>query len=126
MKRILILDDNDDILTLVKTILGMNGHAAETIANWECLHSTIEAFKPHLLFVDISLPGINGVELCKDLKRADKTKDIPVILFSANAETKKKVTECGAAGYLAKPFTIKELLAVIDHHTKGNNLSPAN
>lgn len=117
MKRILVLDDDADILSLVKTILTMKGYSTQTIANWELLHNTIESFDPHLVLIDISLSGANGLDLCKELKQAEKTKDIPVVLFSANVEMAKKVSECGATAYLSKPFSIKDLIAVIENNT---------
>src|SRR3982751_2361313 len=117
MKRILVLDDDIDILTLVKTILKIHGYAVETIANWERLNDSIESFVPHLILIDISLAGANGLDLCRDLKQDEKTKAIPIVLFSANVEMAKKVSECGANDYISKPFSIKDLLGMIEKNT---------
>jgi len=114
MKRVLVLDDDFDILNLVKTILTMNGYEAQTIANWEQLNSSLEQFKPNVLLLDISLAGANGIDICRNLKMNDRTKQLPVVLFSANIEMAKKASECGAADYLSKPFSIKELISAIE------------
>jgi DNA-binding response OmpR family regulator len=114
MKRILVVDDDTDILNLVKTILSINSYAVETIANWEQLYNAIESFRPHLVLLDISLSGASGLDLCNELKKTETTRDIPVVLFSANVELAKKVSECGAVDYIAKPFSIKNLLAVME------------
>lgn len=116
MKRVLVVDDDVDILNLVKTILNMNRYSTETIANWQHLDNAIKNFDPALILLDISLSGANGLDICRDLKQNETTRDIPVILFSANVEMAKKVNECGASGYISKPFSIKELLEVIQRH----------
>jgi DNA-binding response OmpR family regulator len=114
MKRILVVDDDTDILNLVKTILALNKYAVETIANWEQLNNAVESFRPDLILLDISLSGASGLDLCSELKKAEKTKNIPVVLFSANVEMAKRVSECGAVDYIAKPFSIRDLLGVIE------------
>ncbi len=119
MKRILILDDDIDILFLVKTKLDMSGYVTETIAHWELLNERIENFNPALLLLDISLSGANGLDLCKALKQDKKTETLPVVLFSANVEMAKKVHECGASAYIPKPFAMKDLLTVIEENVKG-------
>jgi len=113
MKRILVVDDDTDILNLVKTILTLNNYAVETIADWQQLYNAIESFRPHLILLDISLSGASGLDICNELKQAEKTSDMPIVLFSANVEMAKKVRDCGAVDYIAKPFSIKDLLAVI-------------
>jgi DNA-binding response OmpR family regulator len=113
MNKVLVVDDDLDILTLVKTILTVNKFVPETLSRWEPIYSVIETFKPNLILIDISLSGADGTEICKVLKQNPETMAIPVILFSANVEMAKRALDCGAQDYLSKPFSIKELIDTI-------------
>ena len=108
-----MVDDDIDILTLVKTILSVNQFTVETISKWENIHPGVEKFQPDLILLDVSLSGADGTEISRQLKQKSETQHIPVILFSANIEMAKKVADCGAQGYLSKPFMIKDLLQMI-------------
>lgn len=113
MNKVLVVDDDLDILTLVKTILSVNNFTTEILSQWEHIYSTVETFRPNLILIDISLSGADGTEICKKLKQDPGTMHIPVILFSANVEMGKRALDCGAEGYLSKPFSIKELIETI-------------
>ncbi|HET6256062.1 MAG TPA: response regulator [Puia sp.] len=111
MKKILVIDDDVDILLLVKLALTMNGLDVRTLSRWEMIPETIEEYAPALILMDISLGTADGRDICKGLKREALTKDIPVILFSANNEFQKSIGECQAEGFIAKPFDISDLVA---------------
>ena len=119
MNKILVVDDDLDILTLVKTILTVNNFTTEILSQWEHIYSTIETFQPNLILIDISLSGADGTEICRTLKQNPETMSIPVILFSANVEMGKRALDCGAQGYLSKPFSIKELIDAIEKNIIG-------
>lgn len=113
MKRILVVDDDLDILDLVKMALGMSGYSVETVSRWENMEDTIHEFRPELVLMDVSLGTADGRELCRKLKASPETSNIAVVLFSANIEMQKSVGECRADSFLAKPFDLQRLVKTV-------------
>ncbi len=113
MDKILVVDDDVDILTLAKITLKLNGYIAEGVSRWQEVDSTISNFKPDILLLDVSLGGADGREICKKLKSTGETKHIPVVLFSANVEMEKSIHDCGAEAFLAKPYELSNLLQTL-------------
>lgn len=113
MKKVLVVDDDTDILELVKMALTMNGLEVSVLSRWEKIDETIRDFTPGLILLDISLGTADGREICRNLKAAEETRDIPVILFSANIEFQKGVEQYQAEGFIAKPFELKHLVDTI-------------
>ncbi len=113
MNKILVVDDDADILALVNMSLSMNGFSVEAISNWESINHTIVRFVPDLILLDVSLGGADGREICKKLKLVKETQHIPVILFSANIEMEKSIHDCNAQGFISKPYDLPYLLQTI-------------
>lgn len=113
MKKILVVDDDPDILTLVKIVLSRNNFIVEGITKWEIIDDSIRNFEPDIILLDVALVGADGRELCKKIKTASATKHIPVILFSANAEMEQSLEESLAQGFIAKPFEISYLVETL-------------
>lgn len=113
MNKILIVDDDIDILTLVKMTLTMNDYNVEAISRWENIDTSIESFNPDLILLDVSLGGADGREICKRLKSQTETQEIPVILFSANIEMGRSVDDCNAQAFIAKPYDLQNFLQTI-------------
>ncbi|MEP6749585.1 MAG: response regulator [Bacteroidota bacterium] len=86
MKKILVADDDTDILTLVKMTLKMNGYAVEAVSQWQEVDNRIHVFNHNLIILNVSLGGADGRDICKRLKEKGNTHDIPIILFSVHAE----------------------------------------
>ncbi|HLI94088.1 MAG TPA: response regulator [Puia sp.] len=118
MKKVLVVDDDPDILQLVKIALTMNGLDVTTLAQWEKLDGAIRECMPGLILLDISLGSADGREICRDLKMAEGTKDIPVILFSANVEFQRGIEEWKAESFIAKPFELKKLVETVKAFAK--------
>jgi DNA-binding response OmpR family regulator len=112
-QRILVMDDDRDILDAMKMVLEFNGYKVETCTNDQRLDFSNP---PDLFLLDIWMSGLSGSDVCKRLKRNAHTKNIPVIIFSANRNVKEISEECNADGYIAKPFNLNQLLAIIAHH----------
>lgn len=124
MKRILVLDDDIDILTVVQLVLDSNGFEVLTISDWRQIYTQIDAFRPDLILLDVSLGNQDGRNICKQLKSHKDTKHISVILFSANHNVEKSVSECMADSFISKPFDINDLIADINDklmETNGSN-----
>ena len=112
----MVIDDDEDILALVKMYLTMNNYAVEALARWESVDEYIHRFLPELILLDISLKGADGRDICKKLKENADTRHIPVILFSANSELGSNFKECQAQGFVEKPFELPHLLKTIRFH----------
>ena len=113
MNKILVVDDDTDILGLVKILLHSNNYDVKAISRWEEIDTSIHNFKPDLVLLDVSLGGADGREICKSIKAAKETKHLPVILFSANPEMGKFIEDCSAQSFIPKPFELKYLLSTI-------------
>lgn len=113
MDKILVVDDDTDILGLVEMLLQSNHYRVKAISRWQDIDNSIYNFKPDLVLLDVSLGGADGREICKSLKSAKETQDLPVILFSANPEMGKFINECHAQSFIAKPFELKNFLGTI-------------
>jgi DNA-binding response OmpR family regulator len=116
MNKILVVDDDPDILTLVQTILTMHNFSVEAILKWECIDNSLNNFKPDLILLDVSLSGADGRDICKRIKQAKETEHLPVILFSANARMGNDIENCHAQDFIAKPFDLSHLLSTIQLH----------
>lgn len=114
MKKILVVDDDNDILTLVQMVLSMNNFTVEAISKWEDIDDRINNFLPGLILLDVSLRGANGHDICRKLKSQDETKHIPVVLFSAHADVANTYKECNAQGFIAKPFELSHLIETVN------------
>jgi DNA-binding response OmpR family regulator len=116
MNKILVLDDDLDILSLVETILRMNNFNVKTLWNWKEIDSNMAEFKPDLVLLDVMLTGADGRDICKKLHSDIKTENVPVILFSANPEMRQCINDCLAQDFVPKPFNISGLLKTIRMH----------
>lgn len=117
MHKILLVDDDQSILDSMEIALKLQDYEVETTTRGEETFSKIESFKPDLIFMDVYLSGMDGREICKQIKENDKTKDIPVIIFSANKSMKEVFEESGANDFIGKPFNMDELYDKVKHQT---------
>jgi len=120
--KILVVDDEPDILNLVKMILKKEGYVVSTASNGKEFMEKMTP-NPGLIIMDDVMPVKRGIELCQEIKREKTTQHIPVIIFSASGSIEKKEAafKAGADGFLLKPFTIKELTSIVNKHYKINN-----
>jgi DNA-binding response OmpR family regulator len=111
MRRIIVVDDNEDILEIIKLILEGYDYEVLTLADGGLLFKSIREFKPDLILLDIMLGNMDGRELCKEIRENDATKDIPVIFVSASHSISERFMAVESnVDYLAKPFDINELI----------------
>lgn len=113
--RIFAVDDEEDILSLIKMNLEKEGYKVFCIENGEdCIRKALDN-PPDLIILDLMLPGIDGLDVCKTLKNDTKTRHVPIIMLSAKGEESDIVTglELGAEDYITKPFSPKILAARI-------------
>src|SRR5512136_1732477 len=112
---IAVLDDEPDILELLKVNLQKAGYRFEGFLEAEDLYRYLTREKPHLLLLDLMLPGTDGLEVCRHIRRSEALADIPIIMLTAKGDESDKVVglELGADDYVTKPFSTKELVARI-------------
>ena len=115
-RKIYIIEDEQDISELIRFNLSLEGFNVETFGTGEAGLKAIEETQPDLLILDIMLPGMSGLEICRRLKESSKTKEIPVIMVSARGEESDVVKglELGADDYVTKPFSPKVLHARVE------------
>jgi CheY-like chemotaxis protein len=110
---ILLVDDEDDILYILKSVLTRAGYEVKTAGSGEECIEMLNGEKPDLIFMDIMMPGINGWETARKIKTDPETKDIPVLMVSVldDFEDKKKsLNYAMAEDHLGKPVDLQVLL----------------
>ncbi|MEW6052100.1 MAG: response regulator [Candidatus Zixiibacteriota bacterium] len=112
-EAILVIEDEEDIQELVNYNLTKEGYQVACVGSGEEGVRSAKARLPHIIILDLMLPGIDGLEVCRILKSEPKTQHIPIIMLTAKGEESDVVTglELGADDYLTKPFSPKVLLA---------------
>jgi phosphate regulon transcriptional regulator PhoB len=112
-KKILIVDDEPDILELISYNLKKEGFHLSTALDGEDALTKVRTDPFDLIILDLMLPGIHGIELCRILRNNPKTAHVPIIMLTARGEESDKVhgLETGADDYMTKPFSPKELIA---------------
>ncbi len=114
-ERILVVDDEEDILELIRYSLDREGYDVVTATSGEKALEATQTQLPDLIVLDLMLPGIDGLEFCRLLRRNEKTTHVPVVMVTAKGEEPDVVTglELGADDYITKPFSPRVLLARI-------------
>jgi DNA-binding response OmpR family regulator len=115
MKRVLVVDDNLDILHLVQIILKNNGFEVLVSPKGDDVLAHTENFSPQVILLDVFLSGHDGREICRALKNNPKTKNIPVIMFSAHTKKEDIIRDCNADDFIAKPFELNELIQKVNY-----------
>ncbi len=114
-KRVLIVEDDEDILEMISYNLGKDGFAVSSVLSGDEAQYAASHSQPDLIVLDIMLPVVDGLEVLKSLRSTEDTKHIPVIMLSAKSRESDKVVglELGADDYMTKPFSPRELVARI-------------
>lgn len=114
-QRVLVIDDEQDIRQLLAYNLGKEGYAVDEAATGDEALRMVRRRPYQLILLDLMLPGMSGLELCRAFKSDPATAAIPVVMLTARSEEMDKVTglETGADDYVTKPFSVRELMARI-------------
>jgi CheY-like chemotaxis protein len=115
---ILIVDDNPVNLKLIRVLLTGEGYDVRTAADAEEAMQVLKEASPHLILMDVQLPGIDGLELTRRLKTDPATRDIKILGLTAYAMKgdEEKILAAGCDGYIAKPIDTRALPRVIGHY----------
>ncbi|MBI4049927.1 MAG: response regulator transcription factor [Candidatus Doudnabacteria bacterium] len=121
-KKILIAEDDPGISELIETVLEERGYAVEICPDGHVMQELLaglreNGFIPDLILLDLWIPGIDGEKMARLLKNNTATRQIRIVIVSAQRNLQAIVDRTGADGFLAKPFDIDTLLAVVRQHT---------
>ena len=116
MKTIFLVDDSATILLSISSILGKAGYTVEKAANAEAALQKFNAgVKINLLITDLNMPGMNGIELIREVRKLPAYKFVPILFLTTESQQSKKLEAkaAGASGWIVKPATADELLNTI-------------
>ncbi len=113
MSKILIVDDEQDIVELLSYNLEKEGFSTAKAYDGEAALGLVHSEKPDLVILDLMLPKMNGLDVCKAIRRNPETANLPIIMLTAKGDEVDKIIglEIGADDYVTKPFSVKELIA---------------
>ena len=116
MSTIVIIEDNEKNLKLVRDVLQAKGHKTAEAGSAEEGLKLVAEGKPDLVLMDIQLPGMSGIDALKILRADEATKAIPVIAISASVmqQDRKQITDAGFDGFVEKPINLKDFLAAVN------------
>lgn len=122
--NILIVDDTPDNLTVLTRMLTDQGYIVRPAINGQVALKAVQKILPDLILLDIMMPGINGYEVCRQLKSDERTCDVPVIFISALDEAidKVKAFQVGGVDYVTKPFQAEEVVVRVQTHLNLRNM----
>jgi two-component system, OmpR family, alkaline phosphatase synthesis response regulator PhoP len=112
-ERILVVEDDDDIAELVKYNLEKEGYRTTVVSNGELALKKVRTDPPSLVVLDLMLPGIDGLTVCREMRADPATRNIPILMLTAKSSEADVVAglEVGADDYVTKPFSPRVLLA---------------
>jgi putative two-component system response regulator len=116
--EILLVDDRKENLELLGSFLADKGYKVRSALNGKMALMTIYAKMPDLVLLDIEMPGMDGYEVCQELKKDEKTKNLPIIFVSAHNDVEAKINafKMGGVDYITKPFANEEVVARVKMH----------
>jgi two-component system cell cycle response regulator DivK len=124
--RILIVEDNELNLLLLKDVLEFHGYTIVSTSLGATVVDLARQHHPDLILMDIQLPDISGIDAARQLKADQETRSIPIIAVTAFAMPgdKSKILESGIDGYIAKPYKIQEILNIVSEYLKQRTTPP--
>lgn len=121
MKKIFVVDDEKSILEALEFMLLEEGYEVKTASRGSVL-LRLDGDLPDLIVLDVLLSGEDGREIARELKKKDKTKNIPIIMISAHPNADRTIKECGADEFLPKPFDIESFLNMVEKYSSNRIL----
>ena len=118
--RILVVDDDPEIQSLVGAILELEGYQVEVAPNGVAALRAIERLRPALILMDVNMPFLDGRELAQELE--ERGVEVPIIVMTAGDNAGQMAAELKAAGYLPKPFDLSDLLDLVEDQCRAQQL----
>lgn len=117
-KNILVAEDDKVISNALSVLLKGDGYNVVSVLEGGEIITQVKKTSPDLIVLDVSMPGVNGYEICQKLKKNRILARIPIIMMSASNDIAKRSIESGANDFIAKPFDVLNLLGKIKEHLK--------
>ncbi len=114
--HILILDDSQDILTVLEEVFTEHGYRVTALNYCEDIIKSVQEHQPDLILMDYLLFGINGGEMCHEIKTYPLTRHLPVLLMSGYPRVLESLGTYGCDAFIAKPFELQQLLNTVSRH----------
>ncbi len=114
MKKILVIDDDEDVLLMLETFLQLKGYQPRVSHSCSEGLEIFYAFRPHVVLLDVNVGSEDGRDMCRKIKEQAEYRHIPVIMISANSNGLRSYTDYGADAVLEKPFNFQKLQKLID------------
>ncbi len=116
MKKVLLVDDDEDFIETVKFYLIHSGYLVSVAKNGEEAFDKLKIGKPDIILLDVMMPGIQGTEVCKKLKADSDLSSIPIMMVTAKGQREdiENAIKAGANGYIPKPFSLPRLVERIE------------
>jgi len=121
MAKILVIDDDPDIRTVLNILLKKQGHLVETAAREEEVSDKVSQFQPDIILLDVLLSGADGRAICQRIKATKESSHIPVIMFSGHPGAAGKIDTYGADDFISKPVNTDTLISKIQKQLKLTN-----
>lgn len=120
-RKILVIEDNKDVLDSIMSILEYSGYASKGLTRFnESMFEMLNTERFSLIILDVMLSGNDGRELVEKFKTRQATKDVPIIMISAYPNVEYSARMAGADGFIQKPFGIDDLLDKVEEHVKSD------
>jgi phosphate regulon transcriptional regulator PhoB len=126
-KRILVVDDEKDLVELIAFNLEQEGYIVFKAWDGEQAMELAREIKPDLIVLDLMLPGLSGLDICRRLRGKDETENLPIVMVTAKGQDVDKIIglELGADDYITKPFSVRELVARVRAVLRRSERKPA-
>ncbi|MEI9956157.1 MAG: response regulator [Ferruginibacter sp.] len=111
--HVLVIDDNEDILFMLKAMLNFKGYTVSVKENTDDLENFITTLSPSIIIMDMLLSGADGREICKQIKATPSLSSIPILMISAHPQAKEECIAAGANYFLAKPFEMNDIFQTL-------------
>ena len=118
---ILVVEDDPQVARLIALVLQRNGHQSEIVADGQGALARAKALRPDMIFADLTIKGMGGEALCSALKGHPETKGIPYIVVSGDRDIAEKARQCGADGYMGKPFEFEDLIRLVNQYARAES-----
>lgn len=123
MKKILIIEDEQDILDMATMILEDEGYEVCGISEYPGFESTVNSCGADLVLLDLNLRGYRGEDICRYIKKSEALKHTPVVIMSANRDLQVVKEEAGADGYISKPFDLTDFINLVKQFISKSELA---
>lgn len=110
-RRILVVDDEPQIRRIMRAVLVTKGYEVAEAESGENALKLVSSERYDLMLLDINMPGISGIEVCREVRRSS---DIPIVIMSAGEEIKAQALNAGANDYLKKPFGVSQIFSCVE------------